>query len=661
MMQGGGSTIQYNIAAEYAALVIIFVSMIGFLVEKSVVSTRYRGLKWMYYSTFFSILVTIACITTTNHYMVVPIWITDLMRVMFFLTSPLLALLYLFYSLSIIYNKMNIYELTKKYMWMIIPYAIYTLVVVTNPLHRLIFTVSPESGYIKGDLNQISYYIAFIYFTLIIHLVIKYRKTPQRNVLMIICLNYFLSAVIFSLQIFMPLIQLSGLACVSGMLVVHFYILSVSKSVDPLTELNNRQTLTYNLTQLCENKIPFSLAVLSIRNFKSINERMGLESGDAILSDMAMRLRTALPSKDIYRYSGDEFAYLITFPNNTVNELLKRVTQKACEPFMLSESQIGLDIVYARVDYPAFGENVKEIISSIDYSISLVKQNAKETNFFYDPSICVKMKRRNHIIEILKTAIENDGFEVHYQPIFSSKCGIFPMAEALVRLKKTGGEQISPGEFIPIAEEIGLVSKITYIVLEKLCQDFRYLIDKYGDELQLQYISFNFPYVHFLKRQTVREVVEIVDTYNIPHKRVKMELTERSLVSDTETVSRVMDEFIMHGFDFELDDFGVEYSNLSLLFDIPINIIKFDRSLVCASTADEKRRTFFKHFIKAIKAMNIEVVMEGVEEKELLHYLVDCGCEYIQGYVFSKPLPLQELEDFLVATSTKKSFVENTE
>ncbi len=645
----------YNLAAEYGALLILTVASIGLLFDKSIVSTRYKGLKWMYAATYLSILITLAAIISMDYYDgSYSLKLVDFLRQMYFITSPLLALLYLFYAINIVYNKMPINKIISKFYYLGIPYLLYLIFVLGNHWHRLIFSFSEQGAYIKGPLNQISYYIAFIYFALLIAFTIKHRFTAQRNILVIICFNFLLSTIIFSIQIFFPLVQLSGLACVSGLLVVHLYILNVSRSSDPLTELNNRQKLTSDLTMLCNNNTPFSLAVFSLRNFKSINERLGLEFGDQLLFDLGIRLRSILPAKYIYRYGGDEFAYLKINSDDGFNQLLKNVTDLICRPFSSGDNSLSLDIIYARIDYPEFGHNVKEVISAMDYSISSIKKNIGETNFFYDPGICELMKRRNYIIDRLKQAIAEDGFEVHYQPIYASAVDNFPLAEALIRLKKSDQPPLSPGEFIPIAEESGLVSKLTYIVLEKLCQDYRYLMDLYPNQLPLESISLNFPYVHFLQGRTTQEVCEIVDRYQIPHSMIKMELTERTLVADTQATRNIMDELIKQGFEFELDDFGVEYSNLSLFFDIPVEIIKFDRSLVYAATSTPDRRIFFDHLLQAIKAMNIKVVMEGVEGEELVKYLINSGCDYIQGYAFSKPLPRDEFGQYLIDFQQQK-------
>ncbi len=188
------------------------------------------------------------------------------------------------------------------------------------------------------------------------------------------------------------------------------------------------------------------------------------------------------------------------------------------------------------------------------------------------------------------------------------------------------------------------------MMLDIVCADYRQLRDQLGDNISLQAVSVNFPYLVFMRPDILDEVHDIVKKHGLLPQMIKIELTERTFTSDTDTTLEKIDEFIERGFVFELDDFGVEYSNFSMFFNVPINIIKFDRSLVVSSTENEKRRDFFHKFLIAIKALrdDIEVIMEGVEDDDIKQYLIDCGCDYIQGYVFSKPLKYEDFTKFIV-------------
>ncbi len=639
----------YNMAAEYASLVVICLAIIGFALDENKGTTRYRALKWMQYGTLLSIVVTIGSLLTADYFMFFPVWVVDILKYLYFLTASIAAPLAFFYQITLIYPKTYKVNFFKKHKWAWLPYAIYCLVIITNPIHRLIFTISPTEGYIRGELFRITYVIALLYAIIVVCFAIKHFKTPQRNVLLIICLNLFVASLIFCTQLFFPPLQLSGLASVTGVLIIQFYVQNVSHRADPLTELYNRTTLTTHMERLCKSKEDFSLFVFSIRNFKGINERNGLKFGDDLLEQIANRIRLSLPQRHLFRYSGDEFAVLMSHCGEKCEAKINEICEGMKEPYSVDGYKTNIDFAYARVDFPEFGSETEEIISAIDYSISLVKKELGSTNFFYDKSVCDQMKRRNYIIERIKTALDTDGFEAYYQPIYSVKEKEFTIAESLIRFKPDQGEFISPGEFIPIAEETGFIEKITKTMLNLVSADYKKMLEEVGEDLKLKSVSINFPYTFFMKVGAAEEVSKTVEKYKLSPEMINMELTERVLVSDIDKTIKIMKEFSDRGFLFELDDFGVEYSNFSMLFKVPIKVVKFDRSLVVTSTTTPKRREFFAQFVLAMKSMDkeISIVMEGVEDEELKDFLIECGGDYIQGYVFSKPLPRDEFIKFI--------------
>ncbi len=634
----------YNLAAEVAAFLIISVSIIGLLLDSSFITTRHRIFRWLYYTAFFSSMFTILAVYSQEYVEFVPIQFVVFFRYMFYIFMPTAAIAALYYAVSLVYTKTVSINLFKQHFWGIFPFLVYLLVIFSNLFNGIIFSYSETEGIIPGLWYRITYPVVVIYFLLIILFIVVNRNSHRRKSLYIIALNLVVTAIAFCTQLVIPTLQMSGLASLLGILVIQLYIQNISKSTDELTELYNRQALTNRLNNMCKYKQSFSLYVISLRNLRGINERLGLEFGDALLESFSFRLQRMFPQKSLFRYTGDEFAVLF----DADPEQMLAYKDMLTEPLNVKDKPIKMDTLLARVDYPDFGHNTKEIISAMDYSVATLKRNQGTESYFYDVKITEQLKRRYDIIERINDAIDHNGFVPFYQPIFDVETGEFSMAEALIRLKNNGKNPLSPGEFIPIAEETGQVIKITLLMMEMVCSDFRQLLDKYGDKLPLKSISVNFPYAQFLTRNTVVELNAIMKKHNLSHDMIKIELTERTLSSDFNTTKAIIGELVKNGFDFELDDFGVEYSSLSMFFDMPIRTIKFDRSLILNFTADELRKEFLKTFLRAVKSTRMKVVMEGVEDQNLLDFLVDIGADYIQGYVFSKPLPIEEFTAFLL-------------
>ncbi len=641
--------IEYNMMAEYSSFIIILVILLSFIRDFESRTLRYSLLKQMYFSTLFSIFITIISTHMSGSYFsYLPVIIIEIVTVLYFISIPTPVFICFLYALTLSMNNKKEYEIRKKLTFVSIPYFIYMLFIISNFAHRLCFTIDADIGYVRGPLFQLTYYAAGVFVLMTFIVALANMRTTNRGMMIMICINLVLAMSISSIQFINPELTTTGLAGVTGALVIHLYVQNVSKSRDHLTGLSNRMALMHILTLLANRKEEFSLYVFSVRNFKGINERQGLESGDKVLQFIASTMVRHFSRRYSFRYNGDEFAVLIRRHQPTDIDKVKGFVAEFDNSLVVDGYDLSLDILYCRVDFPEFGSNVRDLISATDYSIRTLKENIGKSGFMYDTTIGRKMRERNEMIARLKKAIEDEAFEVHYQAIYSTTHNCFNQAEALVRMRGDGGKLIYPGDFIDIAENTRLIVKITYIVLDKVCRDLRRLLDENNGLINLQSVSVNFSYLQFFQKDLVKQVMAILEKYDIPTNMINIEITERTLISDAKAVGSVMEQMQEKGFVFELDDFGVDYSNMSMLLNLPVNIIKIDRSLLMAATSTAKNESFFEYLISGIKATDRISVIEGVESSDQLEFLARCGCEHIQGYVFSKPLPFEEFREFLL-------------
>ncbi len=383
-----------------------------------------------------------------------------------------------------------------------------------------------------------------------------------------------------------------------------------------------------------------------MRNFKSVNERYGLETGDKLLRLVSENLSKKFSMFNIYRYSGDEFAILSKDLSEEYLKEVARVIDLLNSPISIDGLDMVIDLIFVRVDYPTFSKNSKDLISAADYSVRTLKEKSGDSKYLYDISIMQKMSEKNLMTQKIKKALSNNSFVVHYQPIFSINKNMFSQAEALVRMLDDD-KLLYPNSFIELAEKTGLITKITYKVLDIVCSDLRRLLDNNQLGQQFESISVNFPYYQFTLPNMVEDVVAILNKYNIPPSMIKIEITERALISDSFGMKTVMKEMQEKGFVFELDDFGIKYSNMSVFFDLPLDIIKIDRSLILAATKSQENKNFFEHLILGIKATNKKIIVEGIEELEQKDLCVSCKCDYMQGYFFLKPTTINNILPFI--------------
>ncbi len=641
----------YNLSIEYISLIIILIVILSFIWNKEIPSLQYRVFQCIYFGTFFSIVATITTTITSRHFTKLPLWLLEANKTIYFLLVPIVTVCLFFYSVVITQTSTTKKNIDKRWYLTAIPYGIYIIFVLSNYIFHHIFYFSPIVGYSRGPFFEITYVIAIIYFIGIILIAFLTRKTSKRNISLILFINVLLAVAVSIYQFFNKTTLVAGFASLSGTLISFLYVQTSNATTDKLTNVLNRQSLMYHMYRKSKIKQNFSLFVYSIQNFKVINERFGLTIGDATIERIAQILQSQFPKNKVFRYSGDEFAILAPTVDERFEKRIDEAYTILSNGIPVHERNLKLSFVYTRVDYPEFSKNIKTLISTADYAISLLKEKSYKNNFLYDNSISKIMQYDTKIIDVLKSSLEHNYFEVYYQPIYSSEKGTFTQCEALIRLSGEYYNKYFPNDFIPVAEKTGIIVEMTYVIIEKVCKDFRYLIDTYGDSLEISSISINFPYKIFYQSNLLERTVSILEQYAISPSQIKIEITERSLISDEDIVKNAIEKMQNKGFLFELDDFGVEYSNMSVLLRLPINILKIDKSLLTISIETEQRRIFFSNLIKGIHAIGINVIVEGVENNEQLDFIQSCGCEYVQGYVFSKPLPLQDFIEFIKKNS----------
>ncbi len=644
------SMLTYNLAAEYLSLVLISIMLFSLLWDNESNTTRYSVFKLLFFGAFFQILITISTTLLSEQFMDYPLLLNTLVKTIYFLILPVVPVISYFYVVSMSFTRSVTQNFAKKIYLGLVPYFVYAVIIIANLFNQSVFYFSPEVGYVRGDLYQISFVVVLIYMVYIIAICLINFKNLKREVDIILIINTLVASLLMSGQLFFSDIIFSGASATSQVLLIYLYVQNTSKSTDILTGLFNRQSLTHRMRRLASMNIDFAFYLCSIRNFKTINETYSLEYGDSILELMSIRLKSVTNRKNVFRYSGDEFVVL-SYGKYNDESIIEKIRYELEKPYEIGKELINIDILYTRVNFPEYSNDIKTLVTTADYSIAQIKEGHINSNYLYNIKVRNEMQRFNFVIDSLKDAIENDGFVLSYQPIYETKTREFTQLEALLRLKNGPQFSLYPNEFIPVAEKAGQIIAITYIVVEKVCQDLNTL-KKLVKNNPVKSVSINFPYTMFLDELMPNKLLTILKKYNIDPKEIKIEITERALVSDIKSVNEIIAIMQKQGFEFELDDFGIEYSNMSVFLTLPIDIIKIDRSLVQAMNNSSRNEAFISKMIEAIINSGRSVVIEGVEELDEALNFIGREYHYLQGYHFSRPLPLEDLVKFLDKQTT---------
>ncbi|MEW6595370.1 MAG: EAL domain-containing protein [Thermodesulfobacteriota bacterium] len=421
---------------------------------------------------------------------------------------------------------------------------------------------------------------------------------------------------------------------------------------DALTALPNRvlfrERLGLAMGYAQRHETRLALLFLDLDNFKRINDSLGHTVGDLLLKEVAGRLRHCVREKDtVARHGGDEFIVLlegIEHEDDAV-QAAHRITRAIEPPFALQEQQLYLSASIGIAYYPEDGTDHDTLIRNADTAMYRAKEEGRNTFQIFTPSMSQRVSDWLAVENSLRKALERREFFLHYQPKIDLVSGRIVGAEALVRWKNAQGELVSPRDFIPLAEDSGLVVAIGEWVMEQACRDARKWCDQ-GFRIQ---VSVNLSPRQFRQEDLVDVVAATLQKTGLPTECLAFEITESTVMDNEQKALGVLGRFQEMGISLAVDDFGTGYSSLYYLKHLPIDELKIDRRFIRDLPGHEDDCAITAAIISMAKSLKLTVVAEGVEEREQLAFLREHGCEQMQGYLFSPPVPYDELIAMLAA------------
>src|SRR4051812_26719106 len=407
-------------------------------------------------------------------------------------------------------------------------------------------------------------------------------------------------------------------------------------SHDPLTELPNRVLFEDLLAEAIRDGASCSVLMISLNRFKSINDTLGRATGDAALRTLAARLSEAVRADDtLARLGSDEFAVLLPATGTeTATELAESLLAVAREPLTLADLTLVLDATIGIVSYPLHGEDADMLIQHADVALHLAKQQGS-THAIYTPNTEEHGAGRLTLAGELRRALADDELELHYQPKFTIADRSVSGVEALARWRHPERGLVAPGEFIPLAEQTGLIGPLTLIVLRKAARQYRAWRDA-GLDLT---IAVNLSVANLLDRELVHKIDRVLREEDMPPSRLELEITESTIMTDPDRAIELLDQLAAMGVRLALDDFGTGHSSLSYLQLFNVHELKIDRSFLLDLSHDAAKREIVRATITLAHSLGLRVVAEGIEDAETLPLLAQMRCDRAQGFYLCRPIP----------------------
>jgi len=426
---------------------------------------------------------------------------------------------------------------------------------------------------------------------------------------------------------------------------------------DSLTGLPNRRLLLEHLDndihRLKRHGRLGALIFLDLDYFKNINDSLGHPVGDKLLQQVAERIGSQLRKEDLAaRLGGDEFIILLSEISDSadsaarnVEVFIHKLRSSLAQPYSIDGHTLYISPSIGITIFPEGGDTVDDILKHADVAMYRAKELGRNTYQFYLPSMQETANQRLLLEKDLRVAVADEQIEVYYQPQVDS-AGLVVGAEALVRWNHEQQGFISPVEFIPVAEETGLIFPIGAHVLRTACRLIRQLVDS-GVAQHLKSIAVNVSAKQFMQHDFTAQIREVISSEGVPASSIELEITEGVLLNDIDDAVSKMTELREFGIRFSIDDFGTGYSSLSYLTRLPLDKLKIDQSFVRNITSDPADAAIVETIIAMTRHLGIDVIAEGVEREEELNFLQENGCRLYQGYYFSKPVPEDEFLAFL--------------
>ncbi len=427
--------------------------------------------------------------------------------------------------------------------------------------------------------------------------------------------------------------------------------LEIMAFCDELTGLPNRFSFESKMQSIIDHMEigeKFALIYIDVDNFKHINDTLGHSSGDLLLKYLASILKYQIKGPDfVARISGDEFAivFLNVKSKEGIIEKLNELNKYLQRPWKLGVQEFYISFSMGIALYPEHGNDLLTLLKNADTAMFCVKDMGKDDHCFYTPGMNEKAVKYAQIVNQLRSAIKNEEFVLYYQPQINVKTGKMEGMEALIRWIHPEMGFVSPGEFIPIAEESGLIKNIDMWVLRTVCEQQRKWKEEGYDILN---VSLNLSGRSITNLSLPQDIKTTIHAYDIECCDIGIEITETAIMSDVDIAMEVLHQIKNLGIKISLDDFGTGYSSLNYLQKLPIDTVKMDRGFLNQITEVHRDRVIVQSIIQLSHNLNLKVVAEGVEAAEQVELLKELECNIIQGYYYSRPIPAEQIQTSLL-------------
>ena len=518
-----------------------------------------------------------------------------------------------------------------------VPFFITEIIALSNPFTNWVFYYDSNNVFHRNTGEYFIYWAAIFYFVLaFFEILFSWKALTHRKS---VALIYFFFIVFIGVWIQYKFINIRCelLAEALGMMGAMLAVENEDDRIDAGTRLYNRRAFQMDVHNMLVMNEHSTLIFVKILNANKLERIARSSNYDLLIMSCAEFFKSLIPAYQIYHPTRETFVLICSKNESSLAEkLITTIENRFSNIWELNDSAIKLDANIFQMSIPGDLKNIDDIMYISDCIVPSSVANNNATIEW--------IMRRSDIEKAIRKNIANDGFEVYYQPTVYMKDFKLHGAEALVRIKDKELGYISPEEFIPIAEQIGMVEQIDDYVLREVCN---FIKENIQTNNKIDCINVNLSVVQCLKPGFFKHITNIVDEYNIDHSMINFEITETVGAEDYDILATVAHKLKSVGFSISMDDYGTGYSNMEGIFSLDFNVIKIDKTLLWNAENHERGRIILNNTVKMIHDLGCEILVEGVETEKHVKMLQDLNVDYLQGYYFSKPIPKAQFIEYM--------------
>lgn len=635
----------YIIHYDVAALLITLVIIVQYYSSKRISLGIRKVFVVALFTAACSSALDLITVYTIENPQSIPVWLNYLLNMIYLIGLNSVPMLYFVYGREAI--KMSMRWETWERVCTFGPFVFDVLLILTTPLTHGVFYFTDELTYQHGPLLMLLYICSFYYMIFALIQTIRYKGRLTHSQSVVVHFYSLGTIICMVLQVMIPGLLIIQFAISMAILLIYLSLENPEDFTDAQIGSFNRLACSEMINSYLRSERDFEIMGIQVGGIGYLRSVIGLTNINGLMKLIADFLESISGRKRKVFYMEQNRFMILAEGSNAHWNIFREVVQRRFQrPFTFEDTDFSLDFALTLLPNKEHQgiTDADDIIRMLECSLQEAEESGAELTVIKGEQLREKGRREGEILHILREALRYQRFEVYYQPIYSVKKKRYCSAEALIRLKDDRMGYISPEEFVPIAERHGLIVEMGTFVFREVC---RFITDKHLWERGIEYVDVNLSVVQCMQEDLHERLIAIMDEFRLPYHCINLEITETAAVLSSENLRNNMTRLMEKGVSFSLDDYGTGFSNTASIVDYPFHTIKLDKSMLWSSTDSEKAMCALQHMIAMIKSMHMELVCEGVETNVQATMLEHMGCDYFQGYYFSKPVSADAFLDLL--------------